>query len=252
VRDPVTYSLPAGPHQFAVRAVDAAGNVGSAMRAWTVVCTAPDTLGAAALLHLDDRTQTLANAVTGGVPATLGDTTAVETTDPGFVTGRFAGGLGFTAANSDHVAWPVALPAMPELTIELWSQPDSPAGARDLAVSGDGRVALRVTAASPTTVRFSISIIESPKVKTDIATSAPIAAAQWHHVLASVADPTLYLWVDGVRVQAVAHPGDDLALDSLRLGGGAATAYSGSLDEFWIAQTAITSDDAALARYCPL
>jgi hypothetical protein len=250
---PIAYSLPAGPHQFRVRAIDGAGNLGSAMRSWTVVCTAPDTLGAAALLHLDDNGQTLANAVAGGAPATLGDTIDVEPGDPAFVTGRFAGGLGFTAAESDHVAWPVALPAMPELTIEAWAAPNAPAGARDLVVSGDGRVALRVTAASPTTVRFSITIVEGGMAKSDVVTSAPVAAGQWHHVLASLAEPTLFLWIDGVRVQANnVHPGTPPALDSLRLGGGGGTAYSGLLDEVWIAQTAITTDDAALARYCPL
>ncbi|MCW5809312.1 MAG: hypothetical protein KIT31_43565, partial [Deltaproteobacteria bacterium] len=75
---PVAFNLPAGAHQFRVRAVDVAGNIGTELRAWTVACAAPDTLGAAGLLHLDDTGQTLANAVAGGAPATLGDTAAVE------------------------------------------------------------------------------------------------------------------------------------------------------------------------------
>ena len=252
---PISYSLPAAPHTFTVRAIDGAGNVASQTRSWTVACSAPDTLGAAALLHLDETTgQTLANAVAGGAPATLGDTIMVEVADPAFAPGRFAGGLAFTAADSDHVAWPVALPAMTDLSIELWSRPDAPAGARDLAVTGDGRVALRVTAASPTTVRFSIAIVETGVGgQTQIVTSAPVAAGQWHWVLASLSEPNLFLWVDGTRTSNLdVHPGTAPAFDSLTLGGGASTAYSGSLDELWIAQTAITSDDAALARYCPL
>lgn len=252
---PVAVNLAAGAHTFAVRATDAAGNVTTVPRSWTVVCSAPDVTGAAGLLHLDDAGQTLANAVIGGAPATLGDTTAVEPGDPTMlVAARFAGGLAFTAANSDHVAWPIALAAMPELTIELWSNPGSPAGARDLVVSADGRVALRVTAASPATVQFSITIIgDGVAAQTVTATSAPVAASAWHHVLASLQVPTVRLWVDGVRSDATnVQLATPLALDALRLGGNAATAYDGALDEVWVAQTAITSDEPALARYCPL
>jgi hypothetical protein len=252
---PVAVNLAAGSHAFAVRATDTAGNVTTVPRSWTVACSPPDVTGAAALLHLDDLGQTLANAVTGGAPATLGDTTAVEPADPApLAAARFGGGLVFTAADSDHVAWPVALTAMPELTLELWSRPGSPAGPRDLVVSGDGRVALRVTAASPTTVQFSIAIVEGgPAGMTRVASSAPVAAGAWHHVLASLQAPALRLWVDGVRTEVdsvtLATPP---ALDALRLGGNAATAYDGALDEVWLAQTAITSDEPALARYCPL
>jgi Concanavalin A-like lectin/glucanases superfamily len=111
-----------------------------------------------------------------------------------------------------------------------------------------------VTAVSPTTVRFSIAIAEDRAGKqARIATSAAVAAGAWHHVLASLRAPKLRLWVDGVRTEAanvkLATP---LALGSLRLGGGATTAYDGALDEIWVAQTAITGDDAALARYCPM
>ena len=251
----IAINLPAGPHQFAVRATDAAGNLTTVTRAWTVACSAPDAAGAAGLLHLDDTGQSLANAVIGGAFATLGDTLEVEAGDPAaLAVGRFGGALAFTATDSDHVAWPLALAAMPELTIELWSRPNSPAGARDVVVSGDGRIALRVAAASPTTVRFSIAIaLDLTGKQKGIATSATVTAGAWHHVLASLRAPMLRLWVDGVRTEVgnvqLAAP---LALDSLRLGGGAATAYDGALDEIWVAQTAITDDDAALARYCPM
>jgi hypothetical protein len=252
---PAAVNLPAGAHQFSVRATDPANNITTATRSWTVACTAPDTLGAAGLLHLDDTGQTLADAVTGGVPATLGDTTAVEVADPtALATARFGGGLSFTAPENDHVAWPVALPAMPNLTVELWAKPSAMAGARDIAVSGDGRVALRVTADSPTTVVFSITIVESGlggMVRT--VSSGSVAAGAWHHVLASLQEPALRLWIDGVRTEiTTVHPNTAPALDSIRLGGNAAAAYNGSLDEIWLAQTAITTDEAALARYCPL
>jgi hypothetical protein len=72
-------------------------------------------------------------------------------------------------------------------------------------------------------------------------------------VLASLSPPTLRLWVDGVRTEkAMVTPATPPALDALRLGGDGPTAYQGSLDELWLAQTAITSDEPALARYCPL
>lgn len=251
---PFAVNLPAGPHGFSVRATDAASNVTTVTRTWTVVCTAPDTTGAAGLLHLDDTGQTLANAVAGGAPATLGDTTAIEPGDPApLAAARFAGGLAFTAAEGDHVAWPAALPVLPELTIELWARPSAPAGPRDLLVNGDGHLALQVTASSPTTVQLSISVTDAGSGgKTHTALSANVAAGAWHHVLASLQAPTLRLWVDGVRTEAGGVLSGAPALDTLRLGGGAATAYDGALDEVWLAQTAITSDDAALARYCPL
>ena len=251
---PVASNLPAGAHQFAVRATDTAGNATTVTRAWTVACSAPGDAGAAGLLHLDDTGQTLANAVAGGAPATLGDTAMPEPGDPTpLAAARFGGGLTFTAANGDHVAWPVALPAMSTLTIELWARPSAPAGARDIFVSGDGRVALRVAASSPSAVRFTISIAEGAGGQTRSVTSADAAAGAWHHVLASLAPPALRLWVDGVRTEVstvtlVTPP----PLDTVRLGGAAAGAYDGALDEVWLAQTAITSDDAALVRYCPL
>jgi hypothetical protein len=252
---PVAINLPAGPHQFTVRATDAASNATTVTRSWTVACNPPDTTGAAALLHLDDTGQTLANAVAGGAAATLGDTTAVEAGDPtALAAARFGGGLAFTAAEGDHVAWPVALPAQPELTVELWARPSSPAGARDLLVSGDGRLALRVTAASPTTVQLSIAVTDAgPGGQTHTASSAAVAGGAWHHVLASLQPPALRLWVDGARTDAGGvATGAPPALDAVRIGGAAATAYDGALDEIWLAQTAITSDDAALVRYCPL
>ena len=251
---PFAVNLPAGPHSFAVRAIDAAGNATTVPRSWTVVCSPPDATGAAGLLHLDDAGQTLANAVPGGSPATLGDTTAVEPGDPAALpAARFGGGLAFTAAEGDHVAWPIALPALPALTIELWARPASPAGPRDLLVSSDGRVALRVAAVSPTTVQLSISVTDGgPGGATHTASSAAVAANAWHHVIASLQAPALRLWVDGARTEAAGVASGALALDAVRLGGAAATAYDGALDEIWLAQTAITSDDAALARYCPL
>jgi large repetitive protein len=248
-------NLPAGAHQFAVRATDAAGNVTTVTRAWSVACSAPGITDAAGLLHLDDTGQTLANAVTPGAPATLGDTAMIEPIDPAPASGgRFGGALVFAVADADRVAWPLALAAMPDLTIELWSKPGSSPGARDIAVSGDGRVALRVTAASPTTVQFSIAIAEGGMMgMTVVATSAAVAAGAWHHVIASLQQPALRLWVDGTRTEAggvqLAMP---LALDALRLGGMGAAAYDGALDEVWVAQTAITADEAARTLYCPL
>ena len=62
----------------------------------------------------------------------------------------------------------------------------------------------------------------------------------------------LRLWVDGARTEAAGVGGTAAAFDAVRLGGSGATAYDGALDEVWLAQTAITADEAALVRYCPL
>ncbi|HEY0986763.1 MAG TPA: LamG-like jellyroll fold domain-containing protein, partial [Kofleriaceae bacterium] len=110
------------------------------------------------------------------------------------------------------------------------------------------------TAASPTAVQFSIAIAEGGMAgQTRVATSAAVAAGAWHHVLVSLQQPALRLWVDGVRTEVdTVALGAPLALAALRLGGSAAAAYDGALDEVWIAQTAITADEAARSRYCPL
>jgi hypothetical protein len=252
---PVAFNEPAGPHQFTVRVTDAAGNSSTGPRSWTIACAAPDTLGASALLHLDDADQALANDVPGGIAATLGDAGTVEPGDPAHLaTGRYAGALAFTAAESDHVSWPAALGPTPELTIELWARPDGSLGSRDLLVSGDGRVAVRVALETPTTVRFSMTFIESGAgTPSRVVTSAPVATGAWHHVIASFAAPTLRLWVDGTRTElGGVTPGTAASFDALRLGGGATTAYNGWLDEVWLAPMAITDDEVALQRYCPI
>jgi Concanavalin A-like lectin/glucanases superfamily len=252
---PLAINLPAGAHQLSVPASDGAGNVTVVTRAWTVACGAPSVAGAAGLLHLDTADQAPANAVAGGAPATLGDTAAVEPADPAaLAAGRFAGALAFTPTENDHVTWPIALPAMTDLTLELWAHPDAPAGARDVVVSGDGRLALRVIATSPDTVRFTISVVEGGMGGvTRSVSSVDVAAGVWHHVLASLQAPALRLWVDGRRTEvASVDLGAPLVLDTLRIGGTVTTSYDGALDEVWIAQTAITADEAALARYCPL
>jgi hypothetical protein len=150
------------------------------------------------------------------------------------------------------VAWPIALAAMPEMTIELWVQPNAIAGGRAIVTSADGRVVLRVTGASPTTVKLSIAVVEGGTGgMTRTVSSTAVAAGAWHHVIASLQQPTLRLWVDGVRSEiATVQLGPPLAFDALQLGG--AAGFDGALDEVWIAQTAITDDEAALARYCPL
>ncbi|MBA2542524.1 MAG: hypothetical protein H0V17_22975 [Deltaproteobacteria bacterium] len=242
---PVSFNAPAGAHQFQIRAVDGAGNTGMAIRSWTVACGAPAPEGAAGLLHLDDVGQTLANA-TGGAAATLGDDATVEVTDPTAGAGRFAGGLAFDGG--DHVAWPAALGATAAFTVELWSKPSPSTGTQVLFVSGDGRLALRVTGGA-TTVKYSLTVVEAVGANSTTVSSADVPAGVWHHVVASLDEPTLRLWVDGTRTQigGVALGGGP-SLDAVRLGDG----FIGSLDEVWLAQSALETDDEVRARYCPL
>ncbi|MEJ7599598.1 MAG: LamG-like jellyroll fold domain-containing protein [Kofleriaceae bacterium] len=198
---PLELSLPAGSHSIRLRATDAAGNTGATTRSFIVACAAPDGAGASALLHLDVSDQSQPNAVIGGATATLGTDATVELADPSFVVAaRFGGGLDFTALDGDHVTWPVALGASGTLSLELWARPDSAAGTRALFESGDGRVMVRITAVSPTTVRFSFTVLEADATVRTVS-SAVVAAAQWHHVVASLQEPTLRLWVDGERTE---------------------------------------------------
>ncbi len=240
---PQGFNIPAGSRSFAVRATDAGGNATTATRSWTVACAAPDAAGAAGVLHLDDTGQSLANA-SGGAAGSLGDTDAPETFDPTSATGRFGGGLAFTSSEDDRVTWPAAIGAGSELTLELWVRPDAPSATRDVFVSSDGRVALRVLGDTASTVKFQATVAGTST------TSVPVAVGVWHRILVAVQEPTLRLWVDGARTDAGNLAlGTPVALDSIRLGGGS---FGGLIDEVWVAPSAITSDEASLARYCPL
>lgn len=243
---PLGFNAPAGDAFFSVRATDAAGNTSTLSRSFTIVCAAPDTTGAAGLLHLEDNSQILANA-TGGASATLGPTDQPEAADPTFVAGRFGMGLAFNPGESDQVAWPLSLGVAGTFTFELWASPDGAGGSRDVLVTGDNRVAIRVSTASADTVRFTATVVDTQGAM-HTATSATYTADQWHHVVVSLAEPTLRLWVDGDRTEITdARLGMAASLDALRLGG----SFSGSLDEIWIGTGATTADDAVLARYCP-
>ena len=242
---PFAVNLPAGPHNVRIRSTDAAGNVTTVTRAFTVGCAAPDAAGASGLLHLDDTGQALANAVSGGASGTLGSNGTVEVADPAATTGRFGGALVFAAAEGDHATWPIALPAGPDITFELWTRPDAIGGSRTLASSTDGSFAVRVNAGTATTVSIAVT------VGTKTLSSAAITAGTWHHVVASQTGGTLRLWVDGVKTE-LAGAADAYTADVLTLGGSAAAAYSGAIDEVWIGQTGIAMDEGALVRYCPL
>ena len=244
---PLSLSLRAGPHELRVRATDAAGNVAIQARAWTVACGPPDPAGAAALLHLDDTGQELANAVAGGAPATLGDDATEEPADPHPATGRFGGALAFASPTGQRVAWPAGLGPTSALAIELWVAPEAAAGARDLLVSGDGRVAIRAIGAGASGVQITAAVVDSSS-QAFTTTSAPVAAGAWHHVLVSLAEPSLRLWVDGARTDTDGVAlGAALDLAAIRLGGN----YDGLLDELWLAPAPIADDGAALDRYCP-
>ena len=161
--------------------------------------------------------------------------------DPAATPGRFGGGLAFNAAESDHVSWPAALTA-PGFAIELWSQP---AGAGTVVVSDDGRLEIRVTAAGAT-AKYSVTVKDAGGTAFT-ATSADVAAGAWHHVVASLDEPTLRLWVDGARVEKTGVATGGLTLDALTLG-----SYTGNLDEVWVSATAVTTEADARGRYCPL
>ena len=237
---PLAYNFAAGSHTFAVRATDAGGNMMTATRTWTVACAAPDATGAVGLLHLDDPGQTLANA-TGGASAVLGDTDQPETADPAAATGRFGGGLEFASAEDDHVSWPAAIAATSELSIEIWVRADT---AGTLFVSADDRVTLRAAASGG-----SMMVIQATVAGITVSSPA-VAAGVWHRVLLVVQEPTLRLWVDAVRTDGGGLAlGTPVALDSVRLGGGA---FGGAIDEVWVGNGALAGDEASLARYCPL
>ncbi|MGE0550746.1 MAG: LamG-like jellyroll fold domain-containing protein [Kofleriaceae bacterium] len=252
---PLAASYPAGAHELVVRAVDAAGNTAMASRSWTVACEAPAPAGALGLLHLDDGTsQVLANAVANGASATLGTTIDPEPADPAaLATARFGGGLSFNAGESDQVTWPITTILDESFSLELWARPTALAGTRDLLVSADERIALRVVAAPNNMVRFSLAVREGVVVETfEDVVSAPVAAGQWHHVIGSLDEPQLRLWVDGVETDTNGiNLGPAAVIQDVRIGGGA-MGFGGDLDEIWLSETAITNADMALERYCPL
>jgi hypothetical protein len=246
---PVSYpSLSMGQHTFAVRVRDSVGNYDPtpATRTFTVACSAPDPTGSLGLLHLDDSGQVLANA-TGGATGLLGTTDQPETVDPTFTTGRFAGGLAFNATEADVATWPVMAGTTDAPTVELWASPSALPGTRDILVNEDNRLHVRVTAASGSTVQFGATLVEGNGVIHTVV-SAPVAADTWHHVLVSLSAPTLRLWVDGARTEIGDTPVSGISFGTLRLGG----SYGGAVDEVYIAGAAVTDDEAARGRFCPI
>jgi hypothetical protein len=244
---PFAFNAPEGATQFFVRATDPAGNTTMLSRSWAVDCDPPSVMGAAGLLRLDNGDQVQGNE-TGGPAATLGPTDQAEPQDPAFVaTGRFGGALAFDPAQGDLVAWPLALGATPAFTFDVWVRPEPATGARDVLVTGDGRVAIRVSSDTADTVRFTATVVDNVGAQHSV-TSASYPARQWHNVVASHQDPTLRLWVDGDRSEnTTALMATSPSFDALRLGGN----LLGQLDEIWVAQGALTTDDAVLGRYCP-
>ena len=229
---PVSMNLNANMHSFAVKATDGAGNTATATRSWTVACAAPDATGAAGQLHLDTADQSQPNGVAGGAPAVLGDTVNPEASDPAFVAAaRFGGGFSFVVGQ--HITWPAMLGATTAFTLELWV---APGATGDIVNTGDGKLVLRYQGQN------FVAQVGSATV-----TSANAAGSTWHHVIVSFTQPSLRLWVDGVRTEVDnVMPMMPISMDSLTISG------SGSVDEVWLAQTAITTDAAARARYCPL
>lgn len=243
--NPFTFNAPAGAHTFYLRATDGAGTSTAVERSFTIACAAPDPTGALGLLHLDDASQIQASA-TGGAAATLGTTDQVEAVDPSAGTGRFGGGLDFTASQGDLVAWPLAAGTAATFTISLWVKASTGSGTRDVLVSGDSRVAIRVSGAL-TTVRFTATAVDTNGVMHSVI-SDTYPAADWHQVVMSLSEPALRLWVDADRTEiADARMGMPPSLDGVRLGGN----FEGSLDEVLIGSAATTSDDPVLTSYCP-
>jgi hypothetical protein len=244
--NPFTFNAPAGAHTFALRSTDAAGNSTSLTRSFTIDCPAAAPAGAIGLLPLDDGSQVQANA-TGGASATLGTTDQAEATDPTPATGRFAMGLDFVANQGDVVTWPLGGGTASSFTISFWALAGTASGTRDVVVSGDSRVAVRVTADSATTVRYSATVVDANSVMHTV-TSVSYPAADWHQVVVSLSEPALRLWVDGDRTEiADARMGMPPSLDAVRLGGN----FGGSLDDVWVGTGATTTDAPVLASYCP-
>jgi hypothetical protein len=242
---PFAFNAAEGGHSITITATDAAGNVTTIMRNFAVACTAPDATGSLGTLHLDETGQVMANA-TGGPSALLGTTDQVEAVDPAPSSGRFGGGLAFDAVEGDVVSWPLAAGAQQAYAIELWASPTALTGTRDVFVTSDGRVTIRATT-SGGSILFSASLVDSSNA-THTVSSAAVPAGAWHHVIVSLAEPTLRLWVDGVRTEVGdTRAGMSPAFDAIRLGGG----FGGTIDEVWLSGSAITSDDAARDRFCP-
>ncbi len=243
---PLVLQLRAGAHALSVRATDGAGNTTTISRSWTVACAAPDVTGAAGLLHFEDAGgQTLVNAA-GGPPAIVGTTPDPEVADPSPTTGRFGTGLAFATGEGDLVTWPSAIGASNDLTISLWVRADVAAAERDLFVTGDGQLRISVIPGVGANVAFRVVAGGAAL------TSEPVPSAAWHRLVVSVQSTMLWMWMDDSRRSSggvsVTMP---ISLDSLRLGA-PAPGFSGAVDELWISLTATTTDDAALAGYCPL
>ncbi len=242
---PYAFNSAAGTLSFQLRSTDAAANTTTVTRSFEIACAPPNATDAVGVFHFDTASQVQENA-TGGVAATLGPTDQAETSDPTAGAGRFGGGLGFNSGEGDLVAWPAAMSTAGTFSFEIWSRPDGAAG--DIVSSGDNRFALRVMPGNGNTVRFTATAVDSGGASLTV-TSGAYAAGTWRHVVVALSEPTLRLWVDGDRVENTnVRLGMSVTLDNVLLGSN----YAGFVDELWVSDGALVSDDSVLARYCPV
>ena len=118
-------------------------------------------------------------------------------------------------------------------TVELYVRPDAAAGSRTIFATGDGRLQIRVTGGT----QISVSVVDSGGAASFTATSSALAAGAWHHVVASLAEPTLRLWVDGARFESGGVSLDGaISFDVMRIGDGVV----GTVDEVRVAHDALS------------
>ena len=183
---------PAGPHTYEVRAVGANGGISVATRSWTTICNPPSAAGALGVLHLDATSGQLAtNGVTSAPAAILGDTTAVEASDPAWTApGRFGRALAFTPG--DHLTWPLGLGVKSGWTLELWLRPQAPAVGmqQDVLVTGDGSLTIRTLDDSGnSTFVVRVGGVFEQRV-------GSFTSGTWHKLLLSSDGESIRIWAD--------------------------------------------------------
>lgn len=234
-----SFNVGAGARAFHVRATDAAGNVATIVRHWTVVCTPfPGGAGGRGLVRFEE---VLLDSY--GNPRGYFDSINGRELEylvaPSTASGRFGKGIqltgttrrwdGLVGSVGDHsLAMWVRVTMVPSLETELWD-----GGYIKLSYEGfdaGARFVYELRAGS------AVQRLSSPAV----------SLGEWHHVVATNANGAMTIWIDGVPSTGVTAPAQLFSITNPRVGGVAGT----DLDEIYVASQAM-SEEVVLANYCP-
>ncbi len=254
------YNLPAGAHTLLVQATDAAGNVGSANRSWSVNCTdAPIDSTTYLFMKLEepDGTQSLVNDVNASLPGYKGNVATPDSADPISINpGRFGRALNLPAlatAPSPQFRWTrTATVPLSGWTVETWVRPAVNPPQSGWVVMNDVFADRVLLSWNHLTNQFGIYMYDW-EGDMGFQRYLPATPGLWHHVVMTWDGTTATLYVDGVSSSVTTTTGTwNMPMSAFRFGAQGSTYldFVGDMDSVQLSSRGWTASEV-LDRYCP-